>query len=258
MLRCFLFLSLLPFLAGCLFVGSKSQTIQDSGPPEDVDVSHVKDAVPRFEPIKKAGNSSPYTVLGKTYRVNFEPEGYAQRGYASWYGRKFHGRKTANGETYDMFAMTAAHKSLPIPSYVRVTNVTNNRTVVVRVNDRGPFHPGRVIDLSYAAAKKLDIHTRGTGEVTVEYLSTQKIPEPAIDKPLGLQFIQLGAFKSDAGAARAKARWQPVFQNVVVNYSSADGFHRVLIGPFTSRDELLLAKRKLSDRKVSDYKVVTL
>lgn len=139
----------------------------DGPPPRDIDVSNLPDAVPKVEPIRKAGNKSPYTVLGKTYLVLPSSLGYRERGIASWYGNKFHGRKTSNGEIYSMYEMTAAHKSLPIPSYVKVTNLDNGRTVVVRVNDRGPFHGSRIIDLSYAAAKKLDYSNKGTANVEV-------------------------------------------------------------------------------------------
>jgi len=134
---------------------------RDGGPTQDVDVSHVPDATPAPVVRTIAGNKSPYTVLGKTYRLLPDSKGYQQRGEASWYGTKFHGRRTANGEVYDMFAMTAAHKTLPIPSYVRVTNVNNGLSVVVRINDRGPFHGDRIIDLSYAAAKKLGFAGQG-------------------------------------------------------------------------------------------------
>src|SRR5690606_15277482 len=114
---------------------------------------------------------SPYTVLGKSYRVLDDPEGFSERGIASYYGNKFHGRRTSNMEVYDMYAFTAAHKSLPLPSFARVTNLDNGRSVVVRVNDRGPFHEGRVVDLSWAAAVKLDMHRQGTARVEVQALS---------------------------------------------------------------------------------------
>ncbi len=141
----------------------------DDGPPESVppDIAAIPDAVPRDEPYHRYANR-PYTVFGRTYAPVVNDEPMRERGLASWYGRKFHGQKTSSGETYDMFAMTAAHKTLPIPSYARVTNVKNNQSVVVRVNDRGPFHDGRVIDLSYAAAAKLGIAAPGSGLVEVE------------------------------------------------------------------------------------------
>ncbi len=139
--------------------------IKDSVPGELPDV----DAIPEPEvvalPRSRYGNRSPYKVLGKTYKVRDSAEGYVERGTASYYGNKFHGRRTSNLEVYDMYAFTAAHKTLPLPSFARVTNLDNGKSVVVRVNDRGPFHDGRIIDLSYAAAVKLGIQSRGTGRV---------------------------------------------------------------------------------------------
>lgn len=148
-----------------------SPVIKDSGPRGPVDVSHIPDAVPRAEQRTKAGNKTPYTVLGKTYYVMPSSEGFRQEGYASWYGKKFHGRRTSNGEVYDMYGMTAAHKTLPIPSYVRVTNKQNGLSVVVRVNDRGPFHGGRIIDLTYTAATKLGFVGQGTAPVAIEVIT---------------------------------------------------------------------------------------
>jgi len=144
---------------------------KDYGPDALVDVSHVQDAVPKIEPRSRGGNRSRYEVLGKQYSVMPSAAGYNATGGASWYGKKFHGHLTANGEKYDMYQMTAAHKSLPIPTYVRVTNLANNRQVIVRVNDRGPFHKGRIIDLSYAAASKLDMLKQGTSKVRVEAIN---------------------------------------------------------------------------------------
>lgn len=141
---------------------------KDYGPSSPVDVSHVPDAVPKVEPLSRGGNKSSYLVFGKSYHVMPSAAGYKEKGGASWYGKKFHGYLTANGDKYDMYSMSAAHKSLPLPSYVKVTNLANNKQVIVRVNDRGPFHPGRVIDLSYAAAAKLDMLGKGTAQVEVE------------------------------------------------------------------------------------------
>jgi rare lipoprotein A len=140
---------------------------KDYGPDAIVDVSHVRDAIPKVEPLSRGGNRSSYEVLGKTYSVMRDSKGYKETGGASWYGKKFHGYLTANGEKYDMYGMSAAHKSLPIPTYVSVRNLANNKSVIVRVNDRGPFHKGRVIDLSYAAASKLDMLDNGTAQVEV-------------------------------------------------------------------------------------------
>ncbi|MEX2353853.1 MAG: septal ring lytic transglycosylase RlpA family protein, partial [Gammaproteobacteria bacterium] len=141
---------------------------RDRGPPPGtVDVSMIPDAVPRAEPKSRYGNPPSYVVNGKTYYTMESGRNFVERGIASWYGEKFHGRRTSSGETYDMYAMTAAHKSLPLPTYVEVTNLHNGKRIIVKVNDRGPFHGNRVIDLSYTAAAKLDILGKGTGLVEV-------------------------------------------------------------------------------------------
>lgn len=146
----------------------------DAYPLDPPDVSRIPDAVPRLEPPSRGGNRSTYEVWGKTYHVLPDARGYARQGTASWYGEKFHGYATSNGEIYDMYKMTAAHRSLPLPSYVRVTNQDNGRSALVRVNDRGPFHNDREIDLSYAAAARLDILDRGTGRVKVEAIDVEQ------------------------------------------------------------------------------------
>ncbi len=145
--------------------------LEDQGPDVDIDVSNIPNAVPKKEDRTIAGNVSPYTVLGKTYYIQFNAAKYSEIGLASWYGKKFHGERTSNGEIYNMFGMTAAHKTLPIPCYVRVTNLANNKNVILRVNDRGPFHEDRVIDLTYTAAKKLDFHRAGTAKVRVDVIN---------------------------------------------------------------------------------------
>ncbi|EWG98491.1 rare lipoprotein A [Halomonas sp. BC04] len=146
----------------------------DAYPENPPDVSKIPDAVPRVEPPSRGGNRPTYEVWGKTYRVLPDASGYARQGTASWYGEKFHGYATSNGEIYDMYEMTAAHRSLPLPTYARVTSLENGRSVIVRVNDRGPFHNDREIDLSYAAAARLDILDRGTGGVKVEALDPER------------------------------------------------------------------------------------
>ncbi len=140
----------------------------DSPLLEPIDLAQVRPVIPKVERRTLAGNKSPYTVNGKTYLVMDSEAGYAEAGFASWYGRKFQGHLTSNGEIYDMFQLTAAHKTLPIPSYIRVTNLDNGKVIVARVNDRGPFHDGRVVDLSYAGAVMLGYADRGTARVQVE------------------------------------------------------------------------------------------
>jgi rare lipoprotein A len=145
--------------------------VADGGPAIPPDVSRLPEPVPQPEPRARYGNRSPYTVLGRSYHVMDSAAGYVQRGIASWYGEKFHGRATSSLEPYDMYAFSAAHKTLPLPTFARVTNLENGRSVVVRVNDRGPFHADRLIDLSYAAAVKLGVHARGTARVEVRALT---------------------------------------------------------------------------------------
>lgn len=153
-------------------------SLRQDVPPEDAPkLDHVKDAVPRYEPYTRGGNKN-YSVWGQDYEVWQEVENYRDEGLASWYGAKFHGYHTSNGEVYDMYTMTAAHKHLPLPSFVRVTNKANGKQVIVRVNDRGPFHGGRVIDLSYAAAYKLDMLHTGTAEVKVELIKVAPDGKP--------------------------------------------------------------------------------
>lgn len=170
---------------------SRYQQRHDSAPSHQHDVGKVADAVPRIEPRSRGGNKSPYRVFGKQYWVMPSSLGYSQTGTASWYGSKFHGHQTSNGEIYNMFSMTAAHKSLPIPTYVKVTNLNNGRHVIVRVNDRGPFHDDRLIDLSYAAATKLGYANKGTASVRVEAIdpvawqrNKAQLAKPAVPAPL--------------------------------------------------------------------------
>ena len=162
-------------LTGCSTPTTVTKKKKD-GPPKHIPPHLLKtpDPVPKVEPLSRYGNrfnkgkSDTYVALNRRYRVMSTSRGYRARGIASWYGTQFHGRKTSNGERYDMFAMTAAHRSLPLPTYVRVTNLENGKSVVVRVTDRGPFHKDRIIDLSYVAAARLGILGRGTGHVEVE------------------------------------------------------------------------------------------
>ena len=155
--------------------------VADRGPSNAPDLSLRSEPVPKVEPRARYGNRSPYTVLGRSYHVMKSAQGYVQRGVASWYGEKFHGRATSSLEPYDMYAFSAAHKTLPLPTYARVTNLRNGRSVVVRVNDRGPFHEDRLIDLSYAAAVKLGMHDHGVAKVEVRALTPG---EALVDAPM--------------------------------------------------------------------------
>ncbi|WP_222565380.1 septal ring lytic transglycosylase RlpA family protein [Novilysobacter antarcticus] len=176
--------------------------IKDSAPDIDIDVSLIPEPEVVAEPRSAYGNRPTYSVLGKSYQVLDDTKGFVERGTASYYGNKFHGRRTSNMEVYDMYAFTAAHKSLPLPSFARITNLDNGRSVVVRVNDRGPFHDGRVVDLSYAAAVKLGVHPAGTGRVEVRALQPGESPPTefaATSKPVG-------PAAATATAARTRAK----------------------------------------------------
>jgi len=131
------------------------------------------EVIPKVEKYSKYGNPKSYEVFGKKYYTKKTHIGYSEKGIASWYGKKFHGRLTSSREVYNMYKLTAAHKSLPIPCYAKVTNLSNNKSIIVRINDRGPFKKGRIIDLSYAAAKKLDIVLKGTAKVHVEAINAR-------------------------------------------------------------------------------------
>jgi len=168
--------ALLALAAALLTACGHTPGRSDSAPARKLNPADIQDAVPKREPITKAGNKSPYTVLGQTYVLLPSAKGYRATGMASWYGTKFHGQSTSNGDEYDLYGMTAAHKTLPIPTYVLVTNLENNRQAVVRVNDRGPFVGSRLIDLSYAAAVKLGYADKGTAFVEVAAIDVDNWP----------------------------------------------------------------------------------
>ena len=212
----------------------------DGGPPRSGDIAAVPDAVPRAEPRSRRGNPPFYEVAGRRYYVLGESSGYRETGVASWYGTKFHGRSTSSGEPYDMYAMTAAHKTLPLPSYVRVTHHGNGRSIVVRVNDRGPFVGERIIDLSYAAAVRLGMHNDGTALVDVEALDPRSVPGlPAVPVTEARDdsrrtWLQVGAFADVRNAERLRARLEAegIEDVSLAADSQADGtLHRVRIGP---------------------------
>ena len=247
----------------------------DSGPGGALpDVSKIPEPVPKSEPRSVYGNKSPYEVLGKTYTVLPNASGYVERGIASWYGNKFHGYTTSNFEKYDMYAFSAAHKTLPLPSFARVTNLDNGASVIVRINDRGPFAENRVIDLSYVAAIKLGIWQKGTGLVEVRAIdpdhperdraaraSAPAAPVPAqapapapqaraetrtaaapppekIHKPA--LYLQVGAYSDQANAERAASTVRNAQLGAVrVVEGTSDGrtVRRVRIGPLRDADE---------------------
>ncbi len=209
----------------------------DDGPPEGAPSSFedVPDAQPKQEPLRSS-TLKPYTALGMRFVPMTRLEPYRAQGRASWYGRRYHGRVTASGEAYDMLAMTAAHPILPIPSYARVTHLRNGRTVIVRVNDRGPFHSERVIDLSYAAAAKLDLVREGSAQVEVELIIPAQYSVSAIPKGIRLQ---LGAFQTMDNALSSVSRLKSTAPWLADQLSirSENGLHKVIAGPYATPEE---------------------
>jgi rare lipoprotein A len=249
-------------LAGC---GGRQPTVgeRDGAPAHQPDLSHVQDAVPRIEPKSRGGNPPSYVVFGRRYHVMDSSRGHVERGIASWYGTKFHGRKTSNGETYDMYAMTAAHKHLPLPTYARVTNLENGRSIVVRVNDRGPFHDNRVIDLSYAAAYKLGMLAKGTAAVEVQaidprnpQLAAAGEPRPRPSTGETRVYLQAGAFSSETNARRLQHRLSRQLEQPVRVTANAPGVYRVQIGPLPTAGELDAVAERLAGLGIRDSHVV--
>ncbi len=235
---------------------------KDDGPggPPPVNLDTVADAQPRREPISRTANR-PYEVFGKQYVPFTELRPFTQRGTASWYGKRFHGQKTSSGEPYDMYAMTAAHPLLPIPSYARVTNLANGRSVVVRINDRGPFHSKRIIDLSYAAAYKLGYVAAGSATVEVDSIvpggdgllaasappapAPAREPPPASEEPSGV-YLQLGAFSARDNAVefRASIYRQLAWLSDQIHVLASGSLFKLHLGPYGSEaDASVVAAR---------------
>jgi rare lipoprotein A len=254
-------------LAGCASAPGRSGTkpggyYLDDGPganpPPDLD--SIPEPTPKIEPISKYTNR-PYTVLGRTYTPYTQPTPYKERGVATWYGKRYHGQKTSSGEVYDMYALSAAHTLLPLPSYARVTNVANGKSVVVRVNDRGPFHEDRLIDLSYAAAHRIGIIGQGSAVVDVEAIipgsgdapvvaSAQVAPAPVavpVSSEAGGIFVQLGAFsvEQNANAFLRKMRMDLGWLAGSMQLYRGEGLYKVHAGPYPNRGEAERAAERI-------------
>lgn len=244
---------------------------QDGAPADPIDVSDIPNAVPRVEPPSPYGNPVSYVVNGHRYQVLKSSKGFVQRGIASWYGTKFAGRRTSSGEPYDMYAMTAAHKRLPLPTFVQVTNLRNGRRVIVRVNDRGPFHPDRIIDLSYAAAAKLGMLGKGTAPVEIRALDPRKPTPPTVvagkstaekqspqSAPANL-FLQVGAFANRENAERLRGRLMhasvPGIQ-ITRGYHHQQPIYRVQVGPLDTVEQADHMAHTLSEYGVHGARVV--
>lgn len=241
----------LPWLCACAHGGL-----------DDSQLTHPSDATPQVEPLSRYGNPAAYTVNGRRYKVLQSSAGYVARGLASWYGGKFHGRRASSGETYDMHAMTAAHPTLPLPTYVLVKNLKNGRKAIVKVNDRGPFYKGRLIDLSYAAARKLGIVATGTGLVEVRALDprTSLLEQVAVDTDTrSPRYLQVGAFSRQENAQklmREIRQWG--IHNV--HLLTADPVtrlrFRVRIGPLASDQAVDAVVGRLKDRGMYSYRLI--
>jgi rare lipoprotein A len=268
------------FTGALLLAGCSNNAIispSDSAPQRQIDIDAVADAVPQSEPYSKYGNPDSYEVNGRTYTTLKNSKGYVERGIASWYGTKFHGRRTSSGEPYNLYDMTAAHKTLPLPTYAQVTNLDNGRSVVVKINDRGPFHDGRIIDLSYVAAMKLGIAKTGTGRVELRAIDPDtptahlaqaeppaSTPEPAamaVATPTASNqnlFLQVGAFSSFNNAESLRNRISNVAATPIVISKSdqPQPVYRVRIGPLSSDQEAQQLVQRLAPMGITQTSVV--
>jgi rare lipoprotein A len=251
-----------------LFILSSCGQVRDSAPKNySKQWDEIPDAVPVAVQPSKYGNPDSYKVFGKTYHVRESAQGFRQKGIASWYGEKFHGERTSSGEDYDMYAMTAAHKTLPIPVYVEVTNLDNNRKAIVRVNDRGPFHEGRIIDLSYAAATKLGVAQTGTANVSIRVVSTQSEKNSQrsaelVESPLaedGKLYVQVAAFSTEENAMlHLRKLHTEGFSDVRLHIESKQGkaLYRVRVGPLPSEQVAAQVVSQLKKKNHQNLKII--
>jgi rare lipoprotein A len=273
-------------LVGCGLTPSREERRTGSAEPiPPIDIAAIPDAVPRAEPRSRYGNPPFYQVFGKRYYVMSDAAGHVETGLASWYGPGFHAETTASGEPYDMYAMTAAHKTLPLPAYVRVTNLENGRSIVVRVNDRGPFVDGRIIDLSYTAAAKLDIVRAGTARVEMRVLDAAggagarpaiapsagppRAAVPSASPPTLAQvlpggaaplFIQAGAFGDRANADKLASRLVAAgieLTRIETDIVGGRTLHRVRIGPIGSVEDFDRTMAKLAEVGVPNARLAS-
>lgn len=267
-------LSLIFSLASC------THTRRGDGPPNfHVDETRIPNATPKPEPLAKYGNMKSYKISGKRYYTMQSSNHFEQTGTASWYGSMFHDRRTSSGEKYDMLAMTAAHKTLPLPTYVEVTNLKNHRQIIVKVNDRGPFASNRIIDLSYVAAKKLGMLGRGTAQVRIRAINPYTFAQKGA-KPIGRQirrvapslaaatrkstsraanyvYLQAGAFKNKAYAVKLKNRLASMLSFPVrISHPAVNSkLYRVQIGPIRDRMSAEKVTKHLRSMGISANKI---
>ncbi|MDF1678607.1 MAG: septal ring lytic transglycosylase RlpA family protein [Legionellaceae bacterium] len=209
------------------------------GAPAGPMPTHFDEQTPTNEPLSRYGNPASYQVRGYKYDVLTSSEGYKKKGIASWYGTKFHKERTSSGEAYDMYALTAAHKTLPLPTYVRVKNLENGRETIVKVNDRGPFHEDRLIDLSYGAAVKLDLLTKGTAAVEIEALNSA---------PEAQYYLQVGAFQSSEKADALREKLLQLKLDANVQLEERNARYVINLGPFSDKQTSDAFKHTLEEK----------
>lgn len=268
LLKSWLIALLFGVLSACAGKGVPPKPVldKDGAPSEPIDIDSIPDPIPRAEPRSRYGNPPFYIQDGRRYDVLASSTGYTERGIASWYGTKFHGRRTSSGEPYDLYAMTAAHRTLPLPTYAYVTNLRNGRSVTVRINDRGPFKDARLIDLSYAAATKLGILSEGTGLVEVRAIDVTDpgyqaaTATPSLPVPRTSLYLQIGAFANPQNAERLRLRLQ---DNDFANARIAEGYgsdntrvFRVRVGPIASAEDADRVAAKLAELGINDSHIV--
>ncbi len=239
--------------------------IIDQAPAAPINLALIKEPVPRWEPRSAYGNAEEYIVNGQSYRVLASARGYRERGIASWYGTKFHGRRTSSGEVYSMYEYTAAHKTLPLPTYARVTNLQNRQSIIVKINDRGPFHDNRLIDLSYAAAVRLGVDRNGTAPVEIQAIDPEN-PRPAespqiqaLPASAPLLYLQAGAFSVVENARRLRERLQKAgFDRAQIRppRPGSGEFFRVMIGPIETVEKTDSYISQLQAMGITDARVI--
>lgn len=246
----------------CLGACTTTPPIVPSSTPvaakKTLDPLTVPDAVPKYEPRAAAGNPAFYQVMGQRYFVLPSAEGFVERGVASWYGPGFHASRTATGESYDMYGVSAAHRTLPLPAYVQVTNLRNGKSVVVRVNDRGPFRAGRIIDLSYTAAAKLEMLREGTAFVELHAITPGEKAVPVRAAQLNQLFVQAGAFGAEPNASRLANKLRTFgYAQAFVREDDVNGrkLFRVRVGPVPTVEEFDRVVAHLKSFGVNDARL---
>lgn len=247
----------------CLLLSGCFAKNIDSAPTQYINIHKIKNAIPKNEQILKKHNPTSYVIHGKRYFVRKSPKGYNEIGYASWYGTKFHGRLTATGEPYDMLAMTAANKTLPIPCYAQVTNLENKRQVIVKINDRGPFVAGRIIDLSYAAALKLGIVGKGTAKVRVKTIDPNDDQYKHIQvttlRKNDVKYIQVAVLKNreDAQNLQDLILEKANFLSIISPSKQGSKSFKVLVGPFENYTSAAYAKQYILKHHIVKDAIIT-